>query len=114
MEMPAGSLPEPEALRLAHQGFAASAAAEAPPQHVFLSTLPATARDRSIALIAVIISTCAFAILGPLARRMMPEVTGFIPAYQSALALVLLITAVLLFGQNSILRAPGLTYRAAG
>jgi PAS domain S-box-containing protein len=114
MEMPVRSLPEPDALRAAQRGFAASAKPDAPPRHVFLSTLPATARDRSIALVAVILSAGIFAVLAPLARTMLPEVVAFIPAYQSALALADLITAVLLFGQYSILRAPGLCYLASG
>jgi PAS domain S-box-containing protein len=114
MEMPVGSLPEPDALKVARKGFSASAEPEAPPQHVFLSTLPATARDRSIALAAVIVSAGIFAVLAPLSRTMLPEVVAFIPAYQSALALADLITAVLLFGQYSILRAPGLRTLASG
>jgi PAS domain S-box-containing protein len=119
MEMlPVGSLPEPDSLRVGHKGFAASAepAAEAarPPQHVFLSTLPASARDRNMALVAVIVSAAAFAVLAPLARTQLPELSAFIPAYQSALALCDLITAVLLYGQYSILRAPGLRLLASG
>jgi PAS domain S-box-containing protein len=118
MEMPVGLLPEPDSLRIGDKAFAASAdpaASEAlRPQHVFLSTLPASARDRSIALIAVIVSAAAFAVLAPLARTPLPEMAAFIPAYQSALALCDLITAVLLYGQYSILRAPGLRLLASG
>jgi PAS domain S-box-containing protein len=114
MEMPVGPLPEPDALRVAQRSFAASAEPDAPPRHIFLSTLPATARDRNIALIAVILSAGAFAILAPLARTMLLEIDAFIPAYQSALALADLITAVLLYGQYSILRAPGLCTLASG
>jgi hypothetical protein len=80
MEMPVGPMPEPDALRVAQRSFAASAEAEAPPHHIFLSTLPATARDRNIALITVIVSAGAFAILAPLARTMLPEVDACIPA----------------------------------
>jgi len=119
MEMPVGSLPEPDPLRAAPKGFAASGDAEAPDamrpaKGVFLSTLPATARDRSIALVMVIVSAAAFAVLAPLARTPLPEVVAFVPAYQSALALCDLITAVLLYGQYSILRAPGLRLLASG
>lgn len=120
MEMlPVGSLPEPDPLRAAPKGFAASASpmapdAARPTQGVFLSTLPATARDRSIALVMVIVSAAAFAVLAPLASTPLPEVVAFIPAYQSALALCDLITAVLLFGQYSILRVPGLRLLASG
>jgi PAS domain S-box-containing protein len=114
MEMPAGSRSEPDTLSVAYRGLGTAPEAAAPPRHVFLSTLPATARDRSIALIAVILSAGIFAVLAPLARTMLPELPAFIPAYQSALALADLITAVLLFGQYSILRAPGLCYLASG
>jgi PAS domain S-box-containing protein len=118
MEMPVGSLPEPDSLRVGDKGFAAATDPAAPgsvrPQHVFLSTLPATARDRSMALVAAGISAAAFAVLAPLARTPLPEMAAFIPAYQSALAFCDLITAVLLFGQYSILRAPGLRLLASG
>jgi hypothetical protein len=114
MEMPVESLHEPDSLRVTRNDFTASVAAEAPPRHVFLSTLPATARDRRIAWIAVIFSGAGFAILAPLAGTKLPEIQSFIPAYQAALALCNLITAVLLFGQYSILRAPGLRFLASG
>jgi len=119
-----GPLPEPDPPRAAPKGFAASADpvapdpaapdAARPTQGVFLSTLPATARDRGIALVMVIVSAAAFAVLVPLASTPLPEVVAFVPAYQSALALCDLITAVLLFGQYSILRAPGLRLLAGG
>jgi PAS domain S-box-containing protein len=118
MEMRVGSLPESDSLKVGDNGFAASvdpAASEASlPQHVFLSTLPATARNRSLALVVAIVSAAAFAIVAPLARTPLPELTAFIPAHQSALALCDLITAVLLFGQYSILRLPGVRMLASG
>jgi PAS domain S-box-containing protein len=114
MEMPVGSLPEPDALRDAHRSFAASAEPEGSARHVFLSTLPATTGDRTIALIVIAISLAGFAVLAPLARTPLLQVDAFIPAYQSALAICNLITAVLLFGQYSIQRAPGLRLLADG
>lgn len=82
--------------------------------HVFVSTLPAVSRDRRVALAVFILSLAIFAVLTPFARVVLPEVPAFIPAYQSALALCHLISAVLLFGQYSILRAPGLRLLASG
>ena len=43
------------------------------------------------------LSLVTFAILAPLARRRLPEIDAFLPAYESSLALCDLITAVLLF-----------------
>src|SRR6202007_1002563 len=77
-------------------------------ERVFLSTLPAGERERRLAGAAVLLSLLAFAAIVPVARVQLPKVDAFIPAYQAALALSDLITAVLLFGQFSILRLPGL------
>ncbi len=43
------------------------------------------------------LSLVTFAILAPLARRRLPEIDAFLPAYESSLAVCDLITAVLLF-----------------
>ena len=81
---------------------------------LFLSTISAEHRDRRIALIAAIISVAIFASIAPFARLPLPRVWGFIPAYESALAICDLITAVFLFVQLSILRVRGLLVLAAG
>ena len=74
----------------------------------FLSTLPAGRRERRIALIVVVVSVLIFAALAPFARVQLAPVWAFIPAYQSALAVNDLITAVLLLGQFGLLRSRGL------
>ncbi len=81
---------------------------------LFLSTIRAERRDRRLALIAVIISVTIFAVVAPFARLPLPRVWGFIPAYQSALTISDLITAIFLFAQLSILRVRGLLALASG
>ena len=82
--------------------------------NVFLSTLPAGPHDRRVATAVVAISAAVFAVLAPFARVPLAQVPAFIPVYQSALALCDLLTAVMLFGQYSILRAPALRVLAGG
>jgi signal transduction histidine kinase/CheY-like chemotaxis protein len=65
------------------------------------STLIGAAPDRranAIAFAVVLISLATLAVLTPFARTRLPAVPAFIPAYESALVLNDLITAVLLFG----------------
>jgi PAS domain S-box-containing protein len=83
-------------------------------ERAFLSTLPAGRRERRLALTVALLSLAAFAAAAPFARVELARVDAFIPAYQSALALSDLITAVLLFGQFGILRFPGLRILASG
>jgi PAS domain S-box-containing protein len=75
--------------------------------------LPASRGERRLALAVVLLSLAAFAVSAPLARVQLARVEAFIPAYQAALAISDLITAVLLFGQFSILRATGLRILAS-
>lgn len=75
---------------------------------VFLSTLAPRPRDRSLALAVVIVSTAVFLAAVPLAKRPLEPVPAFLPVYQSALVIIELITAVLLFGQYTILRSRAL------
>jgi len=49
------------------------------------------------AIVIATLSLMTFAILAPLARRRLPEIDAFLPAYESSLSLSDLITAVLLF-----------------
>ena len=71
---------------------------------VFLSTLPAGRRERRLALTVLLVSGAIFLALAPFARRPLGQVWAFIPIYESALVVNDLVTAVLLFGQFSILR----------
>jgi len=73
-----------------------------------LSTAAADQGQRRAAAAVVIASALVFLAAIPFAKQPLKPVWAFIPAYQSALALNDLITAVLLFGQFAILRARGL------
>jgi signal transduction histidine kinase len=79
-----------------------------------LATVPATVAERRLALAVVLVSIAAFLALAPLARRPLAAVFAFLPIYQSALVVLDVITAVLLFGQFRILRARALLALAAG
>jgi signal transduction histidine kinase len=74
----------------------------------FLSTFPARAGERRLALGVVLLSTAVFLALAPFAKRPLPAVDAFLPIYQSALVVTDFITAVLLFGQFAILRSRAL------
>jgi PAS domain S-box-containing protein len=82
--------------------------------NVFLSTLPASSRDRRIALVVVAISAALFACAAPFARMPLAPVPAFVASYQSALAVNDLITAVLLFSQFAVLRTRGLLLLSGG
>ena len=71
----------------------------------FLSTFPAQASERRLALWVVLLSTLVFLAAAPFAKRPLPRLEAFLPIYQSALVINDLITAVLLYGQFAILRS---------
>ena len=81
---------------------------------VFLSTLAATARDRATALVVVGISSILFACAVPFAGVPLPPIPPFVASYQSAVAIIDLITAILLFSQFGILRSRSLLLLANG
>jgi PAS domain S-box-containing protein len=81
---------------------------------IFLSTLPATSRDRTTALAVVGVSSILFACAVPFAGVPLTPVPAFVASYQSALAVNDLITAILLFSQFSILRSRALLLLASG
>jgi PAS domain S-box-containing protein len=81
---------------------------------VFLSTLPATSRDRKAAIAAVGVSSVLFASAVPFAGVPLTPVPAFVASYQSALAVNDLITAILLFSQFAILRSRALLLLASG
>ena len=83
-------------------------------RNIFLSTLPATSRDRTIALGVVIVSTIFFGVTLPFSRVQLPPVPAFVASYQSALAINDLITTVLLLSQFSLLRTRALLVLACG
>src|SRR5215212_9066890 len=81
---------------------------------IFLSTLPATRRDRTAALAVVGVSSVLFAGAAIFARVPLAPVPAFVASYQSALAINDLITAILLFSQFGLLRSRALLLLASG
>jgi signal transduction histidine kinase/CheY-like chemotaxis protein len=80
----------------------------------FLSTAPASAGERVVAILMIAIAFLAFVATIPFVRVPLARVPAFIPAYQAALFFVDLITAVLLLGQFMWLRSRALLALAAG
>ncbi|MGH7125670.1 MAG: ATP-binding protein [Stellaceae bacterium] len=81
---------------------------------VSLSTLPAGKQERRRALAVVLVLACVFAAIAPVAKVKLTPVMAFVPGYESALAINDLITAILLFGQFSILRRRAIAILASG
>src|SRR3954463_123964 len=87
------------------------------PRHersIFLSTMPASGRDRTAAAAIVGASAFLFACAVPFAGTPLAPVPAFVASYQSALAINDLITAVLLFSQFAIMRSRALLLLASG
>jgi diguanylate cyclase (GGDEF)-like protein len=80
----------------------------------FLSTMPAGRNQRRHALVVVIVAAVLFVIVAPFARVPLPPAWAFVSIYDSALLVINLITAVLLFEQFSILRSRALLVLATG
>jgi PAS domain S-box-containing protein len=80
---------------------------------IFLSTSPATSRDRTAALVVVGVSALLFAFAVPFAGVPLTPIPAFVASYQSALVLNDLITAILLFSQFGILRSRALLLLAS-
>jgi signal transduction histidine kinase/CheY-like chemotaxis protein len=99
----------------APQARAGAAADDHSPASIaLLSTLPISRRERRLALIVVLISVLGFVAAVPFARLPLPKSVAFIPSYESALVIIDLITAVLLFGQFSRQRSYALLALASG
>jgi PAS domain S-box-containing protein len=64
-----------------------------------LTSMPPGPRENAIAVAVVVVSALTLALFVPFARVPLARVDAFIPAYEAALVVVDLITAVLLFGQ---------------
>jgi PAS domain S-box-containing protein len=84
------------------------------PGGLFLSVMPPTARDKRLATLLVLFSAVLFGVIVPFAKTPLAPLPGFIPAYQSALLFSDLATAVVLFGQYSIVRSRALLILATG
>ena len=76
--------------------------------HAYLATAAASSGQRRLALGVVLASAAFFLAAAPFAKTPLPAMPAFLPAYQSALVINDLITAVLLFGQFAILRSRAL------
>ena len=83
-------------------------------RNIFVSTVPATRRDRRAALVVVGVSAVLFACAVPFAGVPLAPMPAFVASYQSALAVNDLITAVLLFSQFAISRSRALLLLASG
>jgi PAS domain S-box-containing protein len=83
-------------------------------RNIFLSTLPATNRDRARAFAVVGVSSVLFVSAAIYATVPLAPVPAFVACYQSALAINDLITAFLVFSQFAILRWRALLLLASG
>jgi len=73
-----------------------------------ISTHPAVARDRRLAIGAAAVSLVFFAAAAPFAKLALPAIPAFLPAYGAALVVTDLLAAVLLYGQAAISRSRAL------
>ncbi len=78
-----------------------------------LATSTVTTSHRRLALGVLVLSAVVFVALAPFAKTQLPAVPAFLPIYQSALVIIDLIAAVLLFGQFGILRSRALLVLAS-
>lgn len=83
-------------------------------QVAFVSSKPAQRRELRFAVAAVLVSIAIFSLAAPFATMQLAQVAAFIPAYEAALVITDLITAVLLFGQFRIIRSRALFVLASG
>ena len=83
-------------------------------RRIFLSTVPAGRNEQLLALAVVLTSLVVFLAAVPFAKYQLTPLAAFIPMYQSTLVINDLVTAVLLFGQFSILRSRALLVLASG
>lgn len=85
-----------------------------PGRRLFLSADLAGRREMLFALGAVLVSVLFFFAVVPFVTRPVARVPAFIPAYESALVICYLITAVLLYGQYTFSRSRALLLLASG
>src|SRR5690242_11407 len=86
----------------------------APPASAFISTQLAGPRDRALAFGVVAVSVALFLAALPFAKQQLAQVWAFIPAYQSALVVFDLVTAVLLLSQVRLSRSAPIYLLALG
>ncbi len=76
--------------------------------------MPATVRQRAIAVGIIILLTVAAAAIAPFASIQLPQVNAFIPVLQTVASVADLVTATLLFAQFSIQPQRALLALASG
>jgi len=79
-----------------------------------LSSVPAGSRDKRLAIAVILVSAALCIAAVPFVRVPLPKVPSFIPAYEAALVINDLVTAVLLFGQATQSRSRALLTLACG
>src|SRR6266436_4548367 len=95
-------------------GLQEAAVQTADDRSIFLSTMPASSRDRRAALAVVGISLVLFICAAPFAKVPLTPVPAVVASYQSVLVLNDLITAILLYSQFGLLRSRALLLLASG
>ena len=80
----------------------------------FLLNQPAGRPEKRRALAVLAVSALLFCALAPFATVQLPAVPAFVPAYEAALVVNDLVTAVLLFGQYRIVRVRAVLILASG
>jgi hypothetical protein len=69
------------------------------PKQIVLIDAPPSRNEKTVSICLMFATIAAFAIMAPFARLPLPKISAFIPAYEAALSISDLLTAVLLFGQ---------------
>jgi signal transduction histidine kinase len=69
------------------------------PKQIVLIDAPPSRNEKTVSACLMFSTIAAFAIMAPFARLPLPKIGAFIPAYEAALSISDLLTAVLLFGQ---------------
>src|SRR6185295_4823349 len=97
----------------------AGEAASSPPGRAastrsLLAEIPVSASERQLASLMMLTSMAAFVVAIPFAKTPLLQVPAFIPAYEAALIITDLITAVMLLGQFVQGRSRALLVLAAG
>jgi signal transduction histidine kinase len=81
---------------------------------LIIATMPATARQRTIAVGIIVVLSVATAAIAPFANIQLPQVNAFIPVLQTVVSIADLVTATLLFAQFSIQPQRALLALASG
>ncbi|MFZ0146976.1 MAG: MASE4 domain-containing protein [Xanthobacteraceae bacterium] len=81
---------------------------------IVIAALPISARDRNIALAAILVLAVIDVMVTPFANARLARTDGFIPAVQTVMCVIDLLTATLLFTQYSIYPARAVLAVASG